>query len=61
MRTWPAPRASRTPRSPWPTRTAGRSGGMLTVYPVEQWVPRAHRHAYFEAAATVLGYKPLVA
>ena len=35
-------------------------GGMLTVYPVEDWVPRAHRRAYLDAAATVLGYKPLV-
>lgn len=35
-------------------------GGMVTVYPVEEWVPRAHRRAYPDAAATVLGYRPLV-
>ena len=26
---------------------------MLTVYPVEEWVPRAHRRAYLDAAVTV--------
>ena len=33
---------------------------MLTVYPDEEWGPTAHRRAYLDAAATVLGYKPLV-
>ena len=35
-------------------------GGMLTVHPVEEWVPRAHRRAYLDGAASVLGYRPLV-
>lgn len=39
-------------------RIAG--GGMLTVHPVEAWVPRAHRRAYLDGAASVLGYRPLV-
>ncbi|MFC5137236.1 hypothetical protein ACFPK1_03275 [Actinomycetospora rhizophila] len=39
-------------------RIAG--GGMLTVRPVEEWVPRAHRRAYLDGAASVLGYKPLI-
>ena len=39
-------------------RIAG--GGMLTVHPVEDWVPRAHRRAYLDGAASVLGYRPLV-
>jgi hypothetical protein len=36
------------------------SGGMLTVTPVEEWVPRAHRRAYLNGAASVLGYRPLI-
>ncbi|MHC1561346.1 hypothetical protein [Actinomycetospora sp. NBRC 106375] len=39
-------------------RIAG--GGMLTVHPVEHWVPRDHRRAYLDGAASVLGYRPLV-
>jgi hypothetical protein len=39
-------------------RMAG--GGMLTVYPVEEWVPRAHRRDYLDGAASVLGYRPLI-
>lgn len=39
-------------------RMAG--GGMLTVYPVEEWVPRAHRRTYLDGAASVLGYRPLI-
>ena len=35
-------------------------GGMLTVRPVEEWVPRAHRRAYLDGAASVLGYRPLI-
>ena len=35
-------------------------GGMLTVHPVEEWVPRAHRRAYLDGAASVLGYRPLI-
>ena len=35
-------------------------GGMLTVHPVEEWVPRAHRRAYLAGAASVLGYRPLI-
>ncbi|MEJ2865903.1 hypothetical protein [Actinomycetospora flava] len=35
-------------------------GGMLAVRPVEDWVPRAHRRAYLDGAAPVLGYRPLV-
>jgi hypothetical protein len=35
-------------------------GGMLTVHPVEQWVPRAHRRAYLAGAAAVLGYQPMI-
>ena len=33
---------------------------MLTVHPVEEWVPRAHRRANLDGAASVLGYRPLV-
>lgn len=36
------------------------SARMLTVRPVEEWIPRAHRHAYLDEAASVLGYKPLI-
>jgi hypothetical protein len=39
-------------------RIAG--GGMLTVHPVEEWVPRPHRRAYLDGAASVLGYRPLI-
>ena len=39
-------------------RVAG--GGMLTVHPIEEWVPRAHRRAYLAGAASVLGYRPLI-
>ena len=39
-------------------RIAG--GGMLTVHPVEEWVPRAHRRTYLDGAASVLGYRPLI-
>lgn len=28
--------------------------------PVEEWVPRAQRHANLDGAASVLGYKPLI-
>jgi hypothetical protein len=35
-------------------------GGMLTVHPVEEWVPRACRRAYLDGAASVLGYRPLI-
>lgn len=33
-------------------------GGVLTVRPVEEWVPRAHRRAYLDGAASVLGCEP---
>jgi hypothetical protein len=33
---------------------------MLTVHPVEEWVPRPHRRAYLDGAASVLGYRPLI-
>jgi hypothetical protein len=33
---------------------------MLTVHPVEEWAPRAHRRAYLDGAASVLGYRPLI-
>ncbi len=36
------------------------SGGMLTVHPVEEWVPRARRRAYLDGAASVLGDRPLI-
>jgi hypothetical protein len=39
-------------------RIAG--AGMLTVHPVDEWVPRAHRRAYLDGAASVLGYRPLI-
>ncbi|MDD7923051.1 hypothetical protein [Actinomycetospora chibensis] len=35
-------------------------GGMLTVHPFGEWVPRAHRRAYLAGAASVLGYRPLI-
>lgn len=35
-------------------------GGMPTVRPVEEWVPRAHRRAYLDGVASVLGYRPLI-
>lgn len=35
-------------------------GRMLSVRPVEDWVPRAQRRAYLEGAASVLGYRPLI-
>lgn len=35
-------------------------GGILTVRPLEEWVPRAHLRAYLDGAASVLGYKPLI-